>query len=48
MPLNEADYEDLRAERDADSERFYEWDPNDKYRTDYRKLHPENQQKLEE
>ena len=48
MPLSEADYEDLRAERDADPERFHDWDPNDKYRTDYRKLHPENQQKLEE
>jgi hypothetical protein len=48
MPLNEADYKDLGAERDADPERFHDWDPIDKYRTDYTKLYPENQQKLEE
>ncbi|CZR50320.1 related to fluconazole resistance protein [Phialocephala subalpina] len=47
MPLAEGDYENLRAERDADPERFRSWDPNDQFRQQYAALHPENQQKPE-
>ena len=47
MPLTEEDYEALRAESNAEPERFREWDPNDKYRKEYAELHPENNQRSE-
>jgi DHA1 family multidrug resistance protein-like MFS transporter len=42
MPLTEADYEDLRAEANAEPERFNSWDPNQRFRTEYANLHPED------
>ena len=47
MPLTEEDYENLRAERNADPERFRAWDSHDRFRTEYASLHSENQQSPE-
>jgi DHA1 family multidrug resistance protein-like MFS transporter len=41
MPLTEEDYEELRAEANAEPERFRSWDPNQQFRTEYANLHPE-------
>lgn len=41
MTLTEEDYEDLRAEANAEPERFRSWDPNQRFRTEYANLHPE-------
>lgn len=41
MPLTEEDYESLRAQADADPERFRDWDPEGTFRKDYATLHPE-------
>jgi MFS transporter, DHA1 family, multidrug resistance protein len=41
MPLTEGDYEDLRAEANAEPERFRSWDPNERFRIEYASLHPE-------
>ena len=41
MPLTEEDYENLRAESDAEPERFRSWDPHQRFRTEYSNLHPE-------
>ena len=47
MPLTEEDYEHLRAEADAEPERFRSWDPNDRFRKEYANIHPENEERLE-
>jgi DHA1 family multidrug resistance protein-like MFS transporter len=47
MPLTEEDYENLRAEANAEPERFRSWDPNERFRKEYAGLHPENQERSE-
>ncbi|KUJ18669.1 MFS general substrate transporter [Mollisia scopiformis] len=44
MPLMEEDYENLRAEADAEPERYRSWDTQGQFRREYASLHPENQQ----
>lgn len=44
MPLNEEDYEQLRAEADAEPERYANWDRNHQFRTQYEALHHQSQQ----
>jgi DHA1 family multidrug resistance protein-like MFS transporter len=48
MPLTEGDYEDLRAESQAEPERFANWDPNERFKKEYAALHPENQEQENE
>ncbi|KAE8447016.1 hypothetical protein EG329_011150 [Mollisiaceae sp. DMI_Dod_QoI] len=48
MPLTEEDYENLRAEADAEPERFHDWDPNDRVRREYDLRRPESHQKTVE
>lgn len=43
MALAEEDYENLRAQADADPVRYAQWDPNGQFRREYAGLHPENQ-----
>jgi DHA1 family multidrug resistance protein-like MFS transporter len=43
MPLTEEDYEQLRAEADAEPERFANWDRNNQFRTQYENLHHKDQ-----
>lgn len=44
MPLTEEDYETLRAESNAEPERFRAWDRDERFRKEYAELHPEDQQ----
>jgi len=43
MPLTEEDYETLRAESNAEPERFRAWDRDERFRKEYAGPHPENQ-----
>jgi DHA1 family multidrug resistance protein-like MFS transporter len=44
MPLTEEDYETLRAESDAEPERFRAWDRDESFRKQHAGLHREDQQ----
>ncbi|KAG0650800.1 putative transporter [Hyphodiscus hymeniophilus] len=44
MPLTEEDYESLRAEANADPERYRQWDPQGKFRKEYADLHAKDEE----